>query len=840
MRRIFLSVTLIFSFLAAFAQNNFVYEPVLLTIEKPDGRFAAGDTVKVYGILKADAPDDLQLEVETDGKIISPASPVTLKKEEKTLIYSGVFNKPTAALVSVYSRADKKQRAVVGFVVDEGGFRPGFDAPADFEAFWAKQLKTMRKCKMKGTMTPAGFPDNVKKYEGKCDLYAFEVNMHEGRDVHGYLAMPKNADPKSLPIMICLHGAGYSRSNASNAVKWAAENVIAIDMNAHGYPDDQPDEYYKELGEGELKDYRNRKVVDHKSFYFRLMYLRAVRALDFATTLPEWDGKKIMSYGSSQGGAQSIAVAAIDKRVGAVVAHVPAVTDLAGHLQNHRGGWPAYDRQMKKGDNLKAEMAVLPYYDGAVMIQHTKAKLWIEAGLIDNVCPSECVIGAFNSCPSTDKKLYTFPYRPHSPYKIDSRVKASWVKMIDKPRTEEMKEWFKSGELPKYYNSYLDSKAKEIKELKKKEADGFFYWTDSHFPNNAGHAPAILNYLQSQLGPCKIFSGGDVALNADRLEDGIRLNTAAWREAALYGNFFPVRGNHDFTSSTSRAVKNPETMTSEQVTEYISSFMAPDAVKAPGSTVNYYYVDSKKGKIRYIVFDSTDSVENSRVIYGMAPQQYKWMYDNAIATLPKGWDMIFLSHVPLAPDHNDCPSLLEVASEMKTLEKKPLMAICGHRHADMESGIGTVYQVLTSSDCLTDSGLTQVPYSLFPALKKAGTVNEHTIDYVSISKDHSKIIMKRIGHGYDRVFNILPIEVSVGEKVSLNASVGGPVKWFVFDTEGNSTTPKQKDGSRDYIISNKNASITSDGSVTSVLPGSSIAVALYEDGTKEYFMINAR
>ena len=470
MRRLFAFVLVLSCFISAFGQNNFVYEPVLLTIDREDGQYAAGDTVKVYGVLAADAADDLQLVVEADGKVISPASPVVLKKDEKTLLYSQVFTKPTAGLVSVYPRENKKEKAVVGFVVDAAGFRPGFDAPEDFEEFWAKQLKTMRKCKMKGTMTPAEFPSNVAKYADKCDLYSMEVNMHEGRNVHGYIAIPKNADPKSLPIMICLHGAGYSRSNASTAVKWAVENVIAIDINAHGYPDDQPDEYYKKIGEGELKDYRNRKVVDHKSFYFRLMYLRAVRALDFATTLPEWDGKKIMSYGSSQGGAQSIAVAAIDKRVGAVVAHVPAVTDLAGHLQNHRGGWPAYDRQMKKGDNLKAEMAVLPYYDGAVMIQHVNAKLWIEAGLIDTVCPSECVISAFNSCPSTDKRLYTFPYRPHSPYKIDSRVKASWVKMIDKPRTEEMKDWLKSGELPKYYNSYLDSKAKEIKELKKKRS----------------------------------------------------------------------------------------------------------------------------------------------------------------------------------------------------------------------------------------------------------------------------------------------------------------------------------------------------------------------------------
>ena len=444
MKRIFFACTTLLLFvMSVYGQNNFIYDPVFLTINSENGQYAAGDTVKVYGVLTQECAEELVCVVEANGKKIVGPMPVSLQQGDKTEVYSAVFNEPTSVLVHVYPKNNSKEKAVVGFVVASEGFRPGFDAPKDFDKFWGKQLKAMRKCKMQPSMKPAEFPKKVKQYENECELYAFEVNMHEGRSVHGYISWPKGAEKSSLPIMICLHGAGYSRSDAVKAVSWASKGAIAIDINAHGYPDDQPQDYYDELAKGELKDYRNSKVVDHKSFYFRLMYLRAVRAVDFATTLPMWDGKRIMSYGSSQGGAQALAVAAIDKRVGAAVAHVPAVTDLAGHLQNHRGGWPAYDRQMKKGDNIEAEMAILPYYDGAVMIQHTKAKLWIEAGLIDTTCPSECVIAAFNSAPSEDKTLYTFPYRPHSPYKIDNRIRPSWVKMVDDPRTDGILEWLK-------------------------------------------------------------------------------------------------------------------------------------------------------------------------------------------------------------------------------------------------------------------------------------------------------------------------------------------------------------------------------------------------------------
>ena len=443
MKRLVVFFVAVLCCVGAAAQNNLVYEPVVLTIDKADGQYALGETVNVYGQLMGDVAAELVCVVEANGKYIQRPVVVKLKKDEKTLVYSSSFDKPTAAQVYVFPKGNDKVKAAVGFVVDAQGFRPGFDDPKDFDKFWSKQLKEVRKCKMTPELTPAEFPDNAKRFEGKCELYALKVNMPEGRPVHAYIAWPKGAEKASLPIVIFLHGAGYSRSNAVNAARWASRGVIAIDINAHGYPDDQPKEYYDNLAKGELKDYRTRMVTDHESFYFRLMYLRAVRAIDFATTLPIWDGKRIMTYGGSQGGAQSIAVAAIDKRVGAVYAYVPAVTDLAGHLQQHRGGWPGYDRQMKKKNNLEAEMAVLPYYDGAIMIQHTNAKLWIEAGLIDTVCPPECVLSAYNVAVSPDKTLYTFPYRPHSDSKIDKRVRDQWLEAIDDPRSKEIRAWLK-------------------------------------------------------------------------------------------------------------------------------------------------------------------------------------------------------------------------------------------------------------------------------------------------------------------------------------------------------------------------------------------------------------
>lgn len=443
MKRITAILVSLFCCFSVFAQKGLVYNPVLLSVDRENGQYAAGETVNVYGELMEDIGEtEFVCYVEANGKVIDEKRIVELQQGEKTLVYSASFDKPSAVQVYVHHKDNDKVKAAIGFVVAAEGFRPGFDVPKNFDKFWDKQLKALRKCSMIPELTRTDLPKSVSNYD--VELYALKINMPEGRPVHAFIAWPKDARPSSLPIVICLHGAGYSRSNATNAVQWAERGTIAIDINAHGFPDDQPKAYYDKLAKGELKNYRNRKVTGHEDFYFRLMYLRAVRAIDYATTLDLWDGKKIMTDGSSQGGAQAIAVAAIDKRVGAVCARVPAITDLAGHLQDHRYSWPRYGKSMINGDNIDAEMDVLPYYDGAVMLQRTNAKLWIEAGLIDGTCPAECVISAFNVAVSTDKTLYTYPYRPHVVNDMDKRRYDKWNELVDNPRRKEINEWLRN------------------------------------------------------------------------------------------------------------------------------------------------------------------------------------------------------------------------------------------------------------------------------------------------------------------------------------------------------------------------------------------------------------
>jgi len=118
-----------------------------------------------------------------------------------------------------------------------------------------------------------------------------------------------------------------------------------VDLNAHGMLNGQPDAYYKNLDSGELKQYSHIGLETKSDIYFRGMYLRLLRTIDYLTSLPEWDGERILLIGESQGGGQALAGAGLDKRVKAVVVTVPAMCDWAAFWWVERGAGPIPSNQ---------------------------------------------------------------------------------------------------------------------------------------------------------------------------------------------------------------------------------------------------------------------------------------------------------------------------------------------------------------------------------------------------------------------------------------------------------------------------------------------------------------
>lgn len=199
----------------------------------------------------------------------------------------------------------------------------------------------------------------------------------------------------------------------------------------------QPQAYYDDLDTGELKDYNRIGIGTRNDYYFRGMYLRLIRTLDFLESQPEWDGKRILVIGESQGGGQAFAAAGLDKRVTAVVATVPAMCDWGGTLTGGQGGWPnPFSSSIDKAKLMES----LPYFDAAHLLKDSKATLVTEIGFIDVTCPSTSVFAAINM--SKGKKIvFGDPYRGH--ILNQKAYKEVWEETVNKPKEAFIVEFLK-------------------------------------------------------------------------------------------------------------------------------------------------------------------------------------------------------------------------------------------------------------------------------------------------------------------------------------------------------------------------------------------------------------
>ncbi|MEO2027954.1 MAG: acetylxylan esterase, partial [Fuerstiella sp.] len=237
---------------------------------------------------------------------------------------------------------------------------------------------------------------SVEHSDASIECYDVQAPCLGGAPVSGYFAKPKVAAAKSLPAILWVHGAGVRGSSLGNAVKGAQAGMLSMDINAHGIPNGKPGSFYAQLSAGSLKNYRYAGRESRDTSYFRGMYLRIVRAIDFLTAQPEWDGKHVVVIGHSQGGGQSLVAGGIDERVTMIAPGVPAICDHSGQAAGRINGWP---KLVPNGPDGKPDPQILEasrYVDAVNFAARCKADAIMSVGFIDAVCPPSSCYAAYN------------------------------------------------------------------------------------------------------------------------------------------------------------------------------------------------------------------------------------------------------------------------------------------------------------------------------------------------------------------------------------------------------------------------------------------------------------
>lgn len=329
---------------------------------------------------------------------------------------------------------------VFGWQADKMAIRD--TRPADFRQFWDKALaeyaqipldakvesevktftgKEIDEYNSKSAALPPSYdPEGCRSDEVESCKISFAGP--DGGRVYAWLAKPKGNGP--FPAMLVLPGAGFNAR--PRPLEHARHGWLAIDVQIHGQDVDLPK--YEPIS-----GYNDSPVYEPvEKFYFRNVYLRAVRAVDYLCARPDVDRQRVVTVGGSQGGRLSVVVPALDARVAATVpciANSPNYPHLAW-VARCNGLASPFDRPWVKGyvrgpksDGRElagappqpdtAEARCWAYYDPMNFAPDVKCPAFFNAGLIDPVSPPYSVWAAYLRLGSADKTLVPLPGLGH-------------------------------------------------------------------------------------------------------------------------------------------------------------------------------------------------------------------------------------------------------------------------------------------------------------------------------------------------------------------------------------------------------------------------------------------
>jgi cephalosporin-C deacetylase len=274
--------------------------------------------------------------------------------------------------------------------------RPTQTEPADFDAFWTAAKIELEKVPIDARMTlmPEACTSAVDVYH-----VSFRTLGPKGpfsARMYGILCQPRA--PGHYPAVLKVPGAGVRPYTGDPDL--AAKGVIVLEIGVHGIPVNMAKEVYDELGVGALNGYPLFNFDDKEKYYYHRIYLGCVRANDFLTSLPGWDGKNLLVMGASQGGQLSIVTAGLDSRVTGLSATHPAYCDVTAELHGRAGGWPHPFMPSPDGkanpNDTPAKIETTTYYDSVNFAKRIKVPGYYNWGYNDETCPPTSTYAAYN------------------------------------------------------------------------------------------------------------------------------------------------------------------------------------------------------------------------------------------------------------------------------------------------------------------------------------------------------------------------------------------------------------------------------------------------------------
>jgi cephalosporin-C deacetylase len=279
--------------------------------------------------------------------------------------------------------------------------------PDDFDEYWEKALAEMNAVDPQVEIIP---DEEFQAPFAICSHLRF--TGVGGARIHAKLLQPKNC-PEPHPAVLQFHGYSGDCGDWLDKLGYAAAGytVAALDCRGQGGLSEDTGGVKGNTHRGQI--IRGLDDAPEK-LLFRQIFLDTAQLAGIVMRMNDVDATRVGAMGGSQGGALTLACAALEPRIKRAAPVFPFLSDYRriwemdqakAAYEELQGFFRRHDPQHRREEEVFTRLG---YIDVQNLAPRIKAGVMMGTGLMDTVCPPSTQFAAYNKIAS-EKRMEIYP-----------------------------------------------------------------------------------------------------------------------------------------------------------------------------------------------------------------------------------------------------------------------------------------------------------------------------------------------------------------------------------------------------------------------------------------------
>lgn len=282
--------------------------------------------------------------------------------------------------------------------------------PADLDEYWERAITEMQLTNPRAELVPAEF-----QVPG-IQCFHLYFNGVGGARVHAKFLRPSHI-PSPRPAVLMFHGYSSDSSDWSHKLNYAAQGFVVAALDSRGQgglSEDTGGVTGNTLHGHIIRGLEDALAGKPEKLLYRQHFLDAAQLAKIIMEMPEVDESRVGVTGWSQGGALTVACAALEPRIRKAAPVYPFLSDYrrVWEMDQARDAYAELRDYFRHFDpQHKREMEIftmLGYIDIQHLAHRVRADVLWGIGLMDTICPPSSQFAAYNKI-SSPREMVIYP-----------------------------------------------------------------------------------------------------------------------------------------------------------------------------------------------------------------------------------------------------------------------------------------------------------------------------------------------------------------------------------------------------------------------------------------------